>query len=121
MTPLEASWRPPKSGLGLPAESLPNLTGPAVHTLRIEGSVMAVADPLNVAVRLANKIACDIPRNLDIAMLRHTIHQLAAQRPTAVLVRKRRRRIVPAGYWALRKRIQRARIRAAKAATEAPG
>jgi hypothetical protein len=67
---------------------------------------MPVADTLTTAVRLADKIASDIPRNLDIATLRYAIHQLAAQRPAAVPVRKRRRRIVPLHYWRDRKRIQ---------------
>jgi hypothetical protein len=82
---------------------------------------MAV-DTLSVAVRLADKIACDIPRNLDIASLRYTIHQLAAQRPAAAVpARKRRRRVVAAHYWRDRKRVQRARIRAAKAAAAEGG
>jgi hypothetical protein len=84
---------------------------------------MAVADPLNVAMRMANKLADDLPRNLDAAILRHAIRQLAAAQrpiPTTKPVHKRRRRIVKPGYWALRKRIQRARARA-KAATQVSG
>ena len=80
---------------------------------------MAIADPLTVAMRMANKLADALPRNLDAASLRYVIRQLvtAARQSTAKPPRKRRRRrIVPAGYWALRKRIQRARAKAAKAA-----
>jgi hypothetical protein len=81
---------------------------------------MAIADPLTVAMRMANKLADDLPRNLDAAILRHAVRQLAAAQPAAKPVaRKRRRRIVRPGYWAQRKRIQRARIRAAKTATAA--
>jgi hypothetical protein len=81
---------------------------------------MAVADPLNVAMRMANKLADDLPRNLDIAILRHTIHQLAAAaRPAAKPAPKRRHRVVAPGYWALRKRIQRARAKADAAARAA--
>ena len=84
---------------------------------------MAVADPLHVAMRMANKLAHVLPRNLDIAILRHAVRQLvtATASPAAVPIRKRRRRVVRAGYWAERKRAQRARARAAKAATEATG
>jgi hypothetical protein len=77
------------------------------------------ADPLTAAMYLANKLVRDIPRNLDAAALQYALHQLAAVvRPAAKPARKRRRRIVPVGYWALRKRIQRARAKAAKAAAE---
>ena len=83
---------------------------------------MVVADSLGLMVRLVDKIASDLPRNLDIAILRHTVREFAAAaRPAPKPVRKRRRRIVRAGYWAERKRAQRARARAAKAATEATG
>jgi hypothetical protein len=80
---------------------------------------MPVADPLHVAMRMANKLADDLPRNLDAAILRHAVRQLvtATPQPTPKPMPKRRRRIVRPGYWAERKRAQRARIRAAKAAT----
>jgi hypothetical protein len=80
---------------------------------------MPVADALTAAVYLADKLARDIPRNIDAAALRYALHQLAdAQRPAAKPVRKRRRRVVAPGYWAARKRAQRARARAAQTAAE---
>jgi hypothetical protein len=82
-----------------------------------------VADALTTVKRLADRLANDLPRNLDVATLRYAVRQLVAAtpRPAAKSVSKRRRRIVRPGYWAERKRAQRARIRAAKAATQVTG
>jgi hypothetical protein len=72
-------------------------------------------DSLTTIAYLANKLARDLPRNLDAAALKYAAHELAialgAPAAARSLVpappRKQPRR--PPGYWAARKRIQRAR------------
>jgi hypothetical protein len=66
-------------------------------------------------VRLADQLAREQPRSLDIAIARYQIHQLAKElakpgaspEPSPSPPHRRRRRAP--GYWAERKRIQRAR------------
>ena len=89
---------------------------------------MTVANALSTVVRLADKLAHDIPRSLDVATLRYAVHQLAAalaKPPTADATisppprkQSRGRHYVRAkgrrpGYWAERKRIQCARAKTA--------
>jgi hypothetical protein len=72
-------------------------------------------DTLTTIVHFANKLAHDLPRNLDAAALKYAARELAialAKPPTtepfaSALPRKQRGR--RPGYWAERKRIQRAR------------
>ena len=88
---------------------------------------MTVANALSTVVRLADKLARDLPRNLDVATLQYAVHQLAAalakpstaQPPMSASPRKQSRglhhiqakRHRRPGYWAERKRIQRARAK----------
>jgi hypothetical protein len=77
---------------------------------------MTTADALNAVVHLADKLARDLPRSLDVAALRYAVRQLAAalakpptaKAPTSVPRCKQSSGWRP-GYWAERKRIQRAR------------
>jgi hypothetical protein len=84
---------------------------------------MPVADALTTIMRLADRLANDQPRNLDVATLRYAVRQLvtATAPPAAVPIRKRGRRVVAPGYWALRKRVQRARAKAVAAAARIAG
>jgi hypothetical protein len=79
-----------------------------------------ISKALNEIVRLAEELARQPPRSLDIAIVRYQAHQLAAELATGAWLepppasprrRGRRRRVVAPGYWAQRKRLQRARIK----------
>jgi hypothetical protein len=69
---------------------------------------------LAVVVQIANKLVRDMPRNLDIAHLAYEVRQLAravgadaSTSGTGGAGKRWRRR---PGYWAERKRIQRAKL-----------
>jgi hypothetical protein len=73
-------------------------------------------ETLSTVIHFANKLAHDLPRNLDAAALKYAARELAialGAMPTAAGAitftppRQQPRR--PPGYWAARKRIQRAR------------
>ena len=81
---------------------------------------MIVADALTAVMHLANKFARDLPRNLDAAALRYAVHQLAcalakppAPEPLVRAPPRTQSRGRRPGYWAERKRIQRARAKTA--------
>jgi hypothetical protein len=81
---------------------------------------MIVADALTAVTHLANKLARDLPRNLDAAALRYAAHQLAralakppAPEPLVCAPPRTQSRDRRPGYWAERKRIQRARAKTA--------
>jgi hypothetical protein len=82
---------------------------------------MPVADMLSAAVRLADKLVHEQPRNLDIAWLRYSIRQLAATiappRPAPYGKKAKRR---PPHYWRDQKRRRRAREKANRAGCAAP-
>jgi hypothetical protein len=77
-----------------------------------EQIMSTVANALSTVVRMADKLAHDIPRSLDVATLRYAVHQLAAalaKPPTAPIPTRKQSRSRQPGYWAERKRVQRAR------------
>jgi hypothetical protein len=74
----------------------------------------STVETLSTVIHFANKLAHDLPRNLDAAALKYAARELAvalgapARALVPALPRKRSSRRPP-GYWAARKRIQRAR------------